>query len=195
MKRLSVLVITAVLTLTLPACEQKQSQQDEVTETLQIDETIAGSDISNPEYQTSAFPYSFTAKDVYGNTVTEADLGEKAVYFVHYWATWCPPCVKEMPDLAVLAAEYGDRAGFIGLVDDYDTNLNGVLDIIGSAGIPQSFIMVDANVPSVSELAKTVDSGYLPTTVIIAGGKVVSEQIIGEHGAKYADFLDEYLGL
>ena len=70
------------------------------------------------------FPYQFAAMDLYGNPIDERTLGEKEVYFVQYWGTWCPPCVGEMPELAELAYMYGDRVGFIGLDDDYKSNID-----------------------------------------------------------------------
>ena len=32
---------------------------------------------------------------------------------VNLWATWCPPCIAEMPDLQALYNEYGDRVEFL----------------------------------------------------------------------------------
>ena len=140
------------------------------------------------------FPLSFTAQDLYGNTVTEESIGEKQLFFIHFWATWCPPCVGEMPELAALAEEYGDRVGFIGLIEDYDSNLEGAINITESSGIPESFIMVDARLPEMSDLLLLVQSDGVPTSVIVAADGRMSEQIIGAYGSVYADILDSILG-
>ena len=46
--------------------------------------------------------------DPAGRTITLKAI-EGPVTVVNLWATWCPPCVKEMPTLAALQAAYGDR--------------------------------------------------------------------------------------
>jgi len=134
--------------------------------------------------------FDFTATDIYGNAVTGETLGEKQVFFVHLWATWCPPCINEMPDLAQLALDYGDKVGFIGLLDDYDSNLDGAISIVESAGVPDSFVTLDANDDSVAPLLEAVKSGYFPTTVLITSDGL-SEQIVGAKGSKYVEYLDE----
>ena len=40
----------------------------------------------------------FTLKDQYGNTHTLSEYKGKTV-FLNFWATWCPPCKAEMPDI------------------------------------------------------------------------------------------------
>lgn len=40
----------------------------------------------------------FTLKDQYGNTHSLADYRGKTI-FLNFWATWCPPCRAEMPDI------------------------------------------------------------------------------------------------
>ena len=46
--------------------------------------------------------------DPAGKPVTLAAV-EGPVTVVNLWATWCPPCVKEMPTLAALQSAYGDK--------------------------------------------------------------------------------------
>ena len=54
----------------------------------------------------------FTLVDQYGETHTLFDYKGKTV-FLNFWATWCPPCRAEMPDIQKLYEEYdteGDDA-------------------------------------------------------------------------------------
>lgn len=182
MKKLFLLIILSAAVFTLVSCgspvpeKQPESSRPEAGEALSF----------------IALPYEFTAEDIYGKPVTEAALGEKQVFFIHYWGTWCPPCVKEMPDLAGIARAYGDRVGFLGLVDDYASNLNGVVKIVESAEIPEWFIMVDADEPSLKPLRDLVRTGYAPSTVLITQDGV-SEPLIGAFGGKYGERLDSML--
>jgi peroxiredoxin len=50
----------------------------------------------------------FTLKDMNGADVRLADLKGKPV-IVNFWATWCPPCLLETPELVDLAGEYKNR--------------------------------------------------------------------------------------
>ena len=40
------------------------------------------------------------------------------VVFLNFWATWCPPCIAEMPSIERLYRDYGDRVHFIMLTTD-----------------------------------------------------------------------------
>jgi thiol-disulfide isomerase/thioredoxin len=48
---------------------------------------------------------NFTLQDLQGKSWTLKDLRGK-VALVNFWATWCPPCRKEMPDLEALSKRY-----------------------------------------------------------------------------------------
>jgi peroxiredoxin len=53
----------------------------------------------------------FTLSDLQGNPWRLRDLKGKVV-LVNFWATWCPPCRKEMPALQALYEKYKDQ-GFL----------------------------------------------------------------------------------
>lgn len=97
-----------------------------------------------------------------------------------------------MPDFAALIKGYEDKVGFLALLTDYDTSLDEAVKIVQSTGIPVTFYMVDAFEPSVSPLLDLLDSGYVPTTVLISA-QGSSEQIIGAYGSGYSSFIDELL--
>jgi len=139
------------------------------------------------------FPYAFTGEDIYGNTVTETTLGEKQLFFIHLWATWCPPCVVEMPEFAAIIEEFGDSVGFIALLDDYDDNLEGARKIADNAGVPQSFIMVDANLSELRDLSALLHTGYVPTTILIKANGTASEPLVGAYGDGYATIIESIL--
>ena len=54
---------------------------------------------------------NFSLTDLQGKTWTLKDLHGKVV-LVNFWATWCPPCRSEMPDLDALYKQYKDQ-GFV----------------------------------------------------------------------------------
>jgi thiol-disulfide isomerase/thioredoxin len=58
-------------------------------------------------------------KDVEGKPISTASLKGKVV-IVNFWATWCPPCRAEIPDLIALQNKYKDQLQIIGVSDDDD---------------------------------------------------------------------------
>ena len=51
---------------------------------------------------------NFTLTTLDGKTVTLSDYKGKKV-FLNFWATWCPPCRGEMPDIEKIYQEYKDK--------------------------------------------------------------------------------------
>ncbi|MBQ6446207.1 redoxin domain-containing protein [Cytobacillus oceanisediminis] len=51
---------------------------------------------------------NFTLKDLSGKKVQLSDFKGKSV-MINFWATWCPPCKKEMLDIETFSKEYKDQ--------------------------------------------------------------------------------------
>jgi thiol-disulfide isomerase/thioredoxin len=58
-------------------------------------------------------------KTIDGKTLDSNDFNGKVV-LVNFWATWCPPCRAEIPDLIALQNKYKDQLQIIGISDDED---------------------------------------------------------------------------
>jgi len=61
----------------------------------------------------------FTLSDLHGKSWRLGDLRGKVV-LVNFWATWCPPCRKEMPDLETLYERFGSKGLVILAISDED---------------------------------------------------------------------------
>src|SRR5256885_5346260 len=61
----------------------------------------------------------FLLRDINGKIVSTADWKGKVV-ILNFWATWCPPCREEIPELVRLQAQYKDKLQIIGASEDED---------------------------------------------------------------------------
>jgi peroxiredoxin len=100
-------------------------------------------------------------KDLEGKTVKLSDFKGKVV-LLNFWATWCPPCRQEIPDLVALQNQYKDQ----GLVV-----LGVSLDQTGTAGVKSFATRMKINYPIVMGDEKTAvaygNIEAIPTTFFI----------------------------
>ena len=59
---------------------------------------------------------AFTATDLDGNNIDQQILSGHKLTMINIWATFCEPCIKEMPDLGELHTTYGEDFQVIGIV-------------------------------------------------------------------------------
>ena len=91
--------------------QNKSKQQDndknkeEITEE-SSSEVESSVDESSSEIEELPDIFDFTLKDKYGNEHTLSDYKGKVV-FLNFWATWCNPCLIEMPHIEEIYKEYG----------------------------------------------------------------------------------------
>lgn len=97
------------------------------------------------------------------------------VLVVNFWASWCPPCVEEMPTLDKLQAEFkAQNVLFVGIGIDSPSNIREFLE-----KTPVSYPIVIGGLEG-SNLSKQMGNsqGALPYTIIInAQGKSTSSKL------------------
>ncbi|MBF0713668.1 TlpA family protein disulfide reductase [Gemella sp. GH3] len=85
---------------------------------------------NNKEEVTKNIAYKFTAKDIDGNDVKLSDFEGKKVY-INAWASWCGPCIKELPELEKAYQELKNRDDIVFLSMTFP-NDEGFNNAIGS---------------------------------------------------------------
>lgn len=124
----------------------------------------------------------FTLPDLSGNMISLKDFRGKIV-FVDFWATYCVPCRKSMPELAELERKYRDEGLVIlGLsVDDPDSYDNRYVSEFKDR-FEVEYPILRADEKMMKDFLHT-DEAFLPTLVIVdRDGKIVETQIGFEPG-------------
>lgn len=126
MKKLIALLLCTILLTACAAQTPAASLEPTVSPVPTASAQPAASD--EPE-RPSGVMSDFTTQDLDGNTVTAQDaFSGYRLTMVNVWATYCGPCIREMPDLGELSEEFADRSvRIVGLVSDA-TGYGGVID-------------------------------------------------------------------
>lgn len=131
-----------------------------------------------------AASYDFELESLDGKAVSFSEMKNKVV-FVNFWATWCPPCIAEMPDIHSLYNEKGSEVEFVMISLDQDEKK--VKDFISRKEFQFPVYFLRSNLPS------SYDTHSIPTTYVIGKDGLIK---VENHGmAKYSSdsfkkFLD-----
>ncbi len=94
------------------------------------------------------------------------------VTLVHFWSTWCPPCIDEIPTLQKLQRDLADRHDFKVILIAVADDPTKVRKFLGDA--PADSLLFDPD----WDVAHRYGSTQLPETYLIAEGRVV-EKFVG----------------
>ena len=119
--------------------------------------SMAPSEIDKDERETIA-NYTWELASLEGNKVAFSQ-SEGRVVLVNYWASWCPPCVAEMPSLQTLYERYGDRVDFYFVTSEEAVVANKFLQNTGYT-FP---VYISSHWPP-----KELQTQTLPTTYLIS---------------------------
>jgi len=126
---------------------------------------------TSPDAPNPLYAQSFARLDQ-GEVAMREFLGKPLV--VNFWASWCPPCVKEMPDLDGLAQAH-PHVGFLGLAVDSTVNVQRFLQKT-QVSYP---ILVSGHGGIAHMRALGNRQGGLPFTVLFDAQGRVQRQVLG----------------
>lgn len=110
-------------------------------------------------------------KTLAGKSLTLADVSEGKPMVVNLWATWCPPCRREMPVLSHAQQSQSD-VGFVFANQGEDASR--VLHYLNSSQLKLDHVLLDAS----SQLGRAIGSSALPTTLFYdASGRLVDTHV------------------
>lgn len=127
--------------------------------------------VNETEKETEEEPYvvSFTAATVDGEELTSECFSQSKLTMLNVWATYCNPCLSEMPDLGEIAVSY-DTSEFqiIGIVSDVaegdnEETVQGVKDLIVETKADYPHVLLSESL--YMNLVGAVDS--VPTTFFV----------------------------
>jgi peroxiredoxin len=87
----------------------------------------------------------FALKSIDGKTVKLSDYKGKVI-IIDFWATWCPPCRKGIPDLISIQNDFKDDVVIIGISLDAEKTLKDVPGFIKTYGINYPIVYGDDKV-------------------------------------------------
>ena len=135
--------------------------------------------------------FAFSTMDLDSNEVNSETLFRGAkVTVVNLWATWCGPCVRELPELEKLREDYADKGvQVVGIL--LETSASAIGDaksILENAGADYPVLL------PASEMGSLIDVQYIPTTYFVdSQGRVLGDAIVGADVQGYRNRLDKLL--
>lgn len=135
--------------------------------------------------------FSFSIDTLTGGTLDQSVFTDHKLVMVNYWATWCGPCVGEIPDLVKISKDYADKGFAIVGVLTGDDDIEGAKQFIADQGMDYPVVLPEAffgdNATGISAI---------PTTMFFdSNGEQVGETIVGAMGySDWSGLIDLLLG-
>ncbi len=106
---------------------------------------------------------------------------DKKLYLLNFWATWCPPCIKEIPELIKLEEKY--KNDIIVIFISVDSNpTKAIPKFLKKNNFEDILLFIDNNL----ELSKKLNVKRMPTTILINDELFELSRVEG-----YIDWLDK----
>ena len=191
------LALCLALALVLTACAGGDSSQNSSAQSPSDAGDTSQSDSGAQE--AAGLLSSFSTTDLEGNAVDQSILEDYDLTMVNVWATYCTPCLQEMPDLGELASEYEDKGvQILGLVSDVlnsdgtisDSQVETAQEIVEETGASYQHLL-----PSADLLGLLSQIYGVPTTFFVdsAGNQVGYAYVTAMEREQFVEIIDAAL--
>ncbi len=144
-------------------------------------EDVQGAVSGTGEEENPGASVVFEGKDMEGNVISSDIFAQSRLTMINVWATYCNPCLREMPELAQLPDEY-DAADFqlIGIISDLMEGTDGnqmeeAEALIEQTGADYPHLLLNLSVYE----ALLTDVTAVPTTFFLDGEGNVLDTVVG----------------
>ena len=133
------------------------------------------------ETQSGETGVAFEGQDIEGNAVSSSVFEDSKLTMVNVWATYCNPCLKEMPELGELAKEYEpDQFQLIGIISDVqegagDEALEYALGLIEQTGADYPHLLLNESIYR----GLLTEVSAVPTTFFVNENGEVLDVVVG----------------
>lgn len=185
MKRFVSVLLCFLMIFVLVSCGKGDAENTDTT-----------ADTSSENTQNADF--AFTSVNLEGEEVDNSIFEGHKLTMVNIWATFCSPCIREMPELQKLSEDYEDKdVQIVGIVCDVNINSDGsysedLLDkaksIVDEAGVKYTNIL-----PSESLNEIKLNEVYsVPETIFVdENGNIVGQSYVGSKSYdQWAEIID-----
>ena len=117
-------------------------------------------------------PIDLSGTDLDGDPLELADLRGQVVV-VNVWASWCPPCRVEQPDLNEAAAELGDEAVFVG-INTRDASQDGARAYVRNFDVPYPSLYSPDGAALLAFAGTLTPRSITSTVVLDAEGRIAA---------------------
>ena len=190
MKKFLILLLALLL---LAGCSTQESVTPAPAEDASSGTAASDDSAASDGTQEDVFRLTFTANDLEGNPVNQSVFANAKLTMLNVWATFCAPCINEMPDLGELAAQGGTDYQIIGVCSDLDGSeemLADARDLVAQTGADYLHLQ-----PSESLYPVLTATSSVPVTFFFdSEGKVVGNGLLGAQDKEtWAQVLEERL--
>jgi thiol-disulfide isomerase/thioredoxin len=202
MKKIQIAAFLIVAVLLFGCCNKKTDTTDKTKETpktelKKAEDTPAGLKLYKMETVEASKDKNAAPNFTWTENGTKKSLNDLKgkVVLLNFWATWCGPCKKEMPDLSKISDELKDKNfQMIGLNVFQQASAPKIEDFLKAN--PVSYTTIDGNEDLVQAFAKASgnDMSAVPTTFIVnKDGKIVETVVGGRDKDAFLKLINKYL--
>jgi thiol-disulfide isomerase/thioredoxin len=183
------LLIVAIVVLVI-GCEKKQTKETNTENTTPYKDNVSIL-LSIEKNNTEQSVPNFSWTDQNGKKISFTEFSKGKPVLVNFWATWCGPCVHEIPDLVALNEEYIAKGGLvIGISADRDDDaLNLVSGFTKEKNVTYPIVIDNGDL----EEAFGGLRGYPTTFYIDKTGKIVKKMIGAQSKETFSKEFDAIL--